>query len=215
MKTQLILYTHPLSANGRKTLAVYHLLNLQFEIQLVNVYKGEGQSADFLKINPLGQIPALINISDGNTILESNAILMYICEAFEDHQYYNKDFEIKANIHQWLFWESSQWQPAISTILRDVVGYRLLPDLLPAPTSEPNWDNQQFKRQLEHLELHLSNHDFLVGKRLSIADISVAGMLTYFRFAKFPFNNYPAIKKWYEHIEALPAWKTTEDALWK
>jgi glutathione S-transferase len=60
------LYTTPLSANGRKVLAVSHHLGLEPEIKLVNVYKGEGRTAEYLSINPSGKIPTLV---DGDLVL--------------------------------------------------------------------------------------------------------------------------------------------------
>ena len=73
------LHTTPLSANGRKPLALSHQLGLAPEIRLVNVYRGEGRTPGFLAINPLGKIPVLV---EGDlTLAESNAILVYIAEA--------------------------------------------------------------------------------------------------------------------------------------
>jgi glutathione S-transferase len=51
------LYTHHHSANGRKVLASSHHLKLDPEIILVNIYQGDGQKPDYLKINPFGKIP--------------------------------------------------------------------------------------------------------------------------------------------------------------
>jgi glutathione S-transferase len=51
---------------------------------------------------------------------------------------------------------------------------------------------------------------FLAGEQLTIADLSVAGMMTYARVARFPFAALPAIARWYGRIEALDAWRATE-----
>ncbi len=210
----ITLYTHSLSANGRKILTLSELLNLKIEIKWINVYHGEGQTEDFFNISPLGQIPALKNNSDGHIVLESNAIMIYLCEMFGDCLYYPKESKQRSAIHQWLFWESSQWQPAISVVLREIVGHRLLPNIVPAPMSTPNWNEPLFIRQLKYLESHLMKHEFLAGESLTIADLSVTGMMMYFRFAAFEFDFYPAIKNWYDYIEALPSWKKTENTLW-
>jgi glutathione S-transferase len=75
----LKIYATPLSANGRKVLAVSREFGLQPENHLVNVYRGEGRKPEYLAINPSGKIPTLI---EGEFILfESNAILLYLAEA--------------------------------------------------------------------------------------------------------------------------------------
>ncbi|TAK72948.1 MAG: glutathione S-transferase family protein [Gammaproteobacteria bacterium] len=206
------LYTHQDSANGRKVLAISYHLNLEPEIIKVNIYQGEGQKPDYLKINPFGKIPTLIE--DHFILWESNAILQYIAEKHGHFKLSSDDSEKRADIARWLFWESSHWQPAISAVLAPAVGHHLLPNLFPQPSENPNWNHPEFKHWATYLNTHLIQHDFLSNNTLTIADFSVAAMMTYFRFAKFPFDKFPALKDWYERIEALDAWKQSESKLW-
>lgn len=55
----LKIYATPLSANGRKVLAVSRHLGLNAEIHDVDVYRGEGRTPEYLAINPTGKIPTL------------------------------------------------------------------------------------------------------------------------------------------------------------
>ena len=57
----LTLYITALSANGRKVLAVCRQLELEPEIRDVNVYRGEGRTAEYLAVNPSGKIPTLVD----------------------------------------------------------------------------------------------------------------------------------------------------------
>lgn len=206
------LYTHEHSANGRKVLAVSQHLKLEPDIIRVNIYAGEGQQAAYLKVNPLGKIPTLV--ADDFILWESNAILQYMAETSGHFQLSSQDPQKRAKIASWLFWESAHWQPSISVVLAPVVGHRLLPNLMPAPSGEPDWRHQEFYRWITYLNSYLAQHDFLANNELSIADFSVAGMMTYFRFAKFPFSDFPALKNWYEGIESLDAWKESASTLW-
>src|SRR5262249_16869028 len=106
----LKLYTTPLSANGRKVLAVSHHLGLDPEVTLVNVYKGEGRAANYLAINPWGKVPTLV--AGELTLWESNAILQSLSDAGGDFKLWSCDPKGRADISRWLFWESSHWQPA-------------------------------------------------------------------------------------------------------
>lgn len=206
------LYTTPISANGRKVLAVAQQLKLNPEIKIINVYQGDGQAAEYLAINPFGKIPTLV---DGDFVLwESNAECQYMAEALGNYELSSSDPKIRADISRWMFWETGHWQPSISIVLASAVGHALVPNLVPEPTDVPDWNHPQFLTCAKFINQHLQTNEFLVENKLSIADFSIAGMMTYFRFGKFPFDKFPHLKKWYETIENLDAWKDTQHSLW-
>jgi glutathione S-transferase len=208
----LNIYTTPLSANGRKVLAVSRELGLCPVVHLINVYRGEGRTAEYLAINPSGKIPILV---DGEfTLTESNAILIYLAEVHGGYRLWSRDAPVRSKIAQWLFWESSQWQPALSTCLADLVGHRLLPEKIPQPRSAPDWNNGLLKPLLKMLETTLSYQSFLTGEGVTLADFAVAGMTTYFRAASFPFHAFSAVSRWCGRIEALDSWRETATPLW-
>jgi glutathione S-transferase len=208
----LKIYATPLSANGRKVLAVCRQLKLNPEIHEVNVYRGEGRSAQYLAINPSGKIPALV---DGEFILaESNAILLYLAEAHGGNQLWSSDAKQRGRIAQWLFWESAHWQPILIAFLSEVVGHRLLPERVPRPQHAPDWSSALVQPILKTLESALGCAAFLAGSEATIADFSVAGMTTYFKAAAFPFQGFPKISGWYARIEALESWRGTLSPLW-
>jgi glutathione S-transferase len=207
------IYSTTLSGNGRKVLALCHHLRLKPEVHEVNVYRGEGQTPEYLTINPAGKIPTLV---ENNFILsESNAILQYICEAYSDCQLFSKLPQEKAYIASWQFWEAAHWQPALTPVLAPLIGHKLFPETLPAPSDVPDWNNEQLQPLLSRLEAHLQNHAYLAGEKLTIADFSVAGMMTFFRTAGFPFDAYSNLTAWYGRIENLEAWQETENELWQ
>jgi len=206
------LYTTLLSANGRKVVAACRHLGLAPRIREVNVYAGEGQTAEYLAINPAGKIPTLVD--DHVTLTESNAILQYVAEAYGDGMLYALDPAKRAIISSWLFWESSQWQPALIPVLAELVGHRLRPDLVAVPATPPDWSNEPLQPLLARLDAHARQSEFLAGAEPTIADLSVAGMMTYFRTADFPFSRFPGISAWYARIEALPAWRESAVDVW-
>jgi glutathione S-transferase len=208
----LTLYSTALSANGRKVLAASRQLELDIEVRLVNVYRGEGRQAGYLAINPTGKIPTLV---DGDfTLYESNAILLYLSEAHGNFRLWSRDARLRGRTVRWLFWESAHWQPALAALLSACVGHRLLPNLVAAPTADPDWSAATLAPLMNVLEATLSASSFLAGDDLSLADFAVAGMTTYFAVAGFPFEKYPAFNDWYRRIETLDAWRATRDPLW-
>jgi glutathione S-transferase len=208
----LKIYATPLSANGRKVLAASRELGLSPEIHLINVYRGEGRTAEYLAINPSGKIPTLVD--DGFLLFESNAILIHLAEVHGGHRLWSKDARDRSKIAQWLFWESAQWQPALIACLAELVGHRLLPEKIPQPRSAPDWNSSLLQPLLKTLEATLASQPFLAAEHVTIADFSVAGMTTYFRAAAFPFHAFPAFSRWYDRIEAIESWRATATPLW-
>lgn len=208
----LALYTTLTSANGRKVMAVSEHLGLTPEVRLINVYEGEGQTPEYIAINPTGKIPTLVD--EKITLSESNAIMQYLAEAYGECRLYARDPVERAVVSSWLFWESAHWQPALFPVLSGFVGHKLRPAFVPAPSSPPDWNHEQLRPLLDRLETHLAGRTFLACDRVTIADFSVAGMMTYFRSADFPFSTFPNLAAWYGRVEALPAWRDTEVDLW-
>lgn len=201
------LHTTALSANGRKPLLLVHHLDLPVVVHSVNVYAGEGQTTAYRTLNPQGKVPTLV---DGDLVLtESNAILIYLCEAHGGDRLWSRQPVTRARIGRWLFWEAAHWQPSLLPVLEAAVASLLIPDAARPPPVPPDWDEAGFLRQLGHLEAHLTCHPWLVGDDLTIADLSVAGMAMYLRRCDFPFERTPGLAAWLGRIEALDAWKAT------
>jgi glutathione S-transferase len=207
------LYTTPLSANGRKPLALCRARGRAPAIRLVDVYRGEGRTPEFLAIHPGGRIPVLV---DGAlTLPESNAILAYLAEAHGEGRFWAREPAGRAAILRWLFWEAAHWQPALIGVLAPFVGHRLLPERVPAPAAPPDWRDERLAPLLAELERTLDAQPFLAGAEPTIADLSVAGMTTYFRAAGFPAARHPALARWLGRMEALEAWSATAVDPWR
>jgi glutathione S-transferase len=208
----LKIYATPLSANGRKVLAVSRHLGLNPGIYDINVYRGEGRSPEYLAINASGKIPTLV---DGEFVLtESNAILLYLAEAHGANRLWSSEPKQRSRIAQWLFWESAHWQPTLIVFLSELVGHRLLPERIPSPRHAPDWSSAAVQPILKTLETGLGADAFVSGAEATIADFAVAGMLTYFRAAAFPFERFPKIAAWYARIESFESWRATQSPLW-
>jgi glutathione S-transferase len=206
------LYTTPLSANGRKALAVCLHLGLDPETKLVNVYKGEGRTPEYLAINPVGKVPTLV---DGELALsESNAILQYVSEAYADCRLWSREPKRRADISRWLFWESSEWQPVLTRLLGSYVAQELGIRGVAGQVSV-DWDDPVFLRLAKFLDERLHGRPFILGDELTLADFSVAAMMMYVRHAAFPDDLFGEIGRWYERVEQVDAWRATSVPPWR
>ncbi len=209
--SMLTLYTTAVSANGRKVLALAKHLELEVDVRIVNVYRGEGQSPEYRAINPWGKVPTL---QDGDLVLwESNGILVYLAEGYAGSRLWSRDAKARANILRWLFWESAHWQPALTRVLAARAAQLLFPEHagVPAPVC---WDDAEVKRLLGVMDSELLQRQYVCGSELSIADFSLAGMTTYFGATGFPSAQFRGVAAWIGRMNDVPAWRATLVAPW-
>ncbi|MEL7312907.1 MAG: glutathione S-transferase family protein, partial [Pseudomonadota bacterium] len=198
-------------ANFRKVMALAIHLDVEVTVQEVDVYSGAGQHPSFLELNPLGQIPTLVD--NGVVLSESNAIAIYLAERYGEGLLYGTNALRRAGINRWLFWEASHWQRILAEVMGPQVGHRLLPDVVPKPEYSVDWNSVDCHKQLTFLDDALKT-EWIAGAELSIADFCVGGMTTYFAHTEFPFSKYQNIRRWYDALNRLPSWSATLDALW-
>jgi len=208
----LKLYTTALSANGRKALAVGRHLALEIEVQDVDVYAGDGQSPEFLAVDRAGKVPVLV---DGDlTLTESNAILIYLSEAHGEYRLWSREARRRAEISRWLFWESSEWQPALAAVLAGFVGPLVVPELAKVAPAPVHWKDERLVGPVEYLDAWLASREFVAGEELTLADFSLGGMAMYLHKAGLSAETYPNVIAWYERLQSVPAWKATAAGPW-
>jgi glutathione S-transferase len=193
-------------------LAVCRHLHIDADVRVVNVYKGEARTPEFLALHSLGKIPVLV---EGRLVVwESNAILQYMAEEHGGFRLWSREPKQRAAIARWLYWETAEWQPALVPVLTGFVAREL--GLLDASTPVTvDWSDERFRTQAQFLEGHLHGREWLANDELTLADFAVASMMMYVRRAWFPVRDFPNIDAWYERIERLDAWMGTAEGPWR
>lgn len=207
-----LLYGTRLSANARKAIVLVNHLGLSVDLEEVNVYEGDGRGLKFRKLSPMGTVPVLVD--ERLVLLESNAILQYL--SVDQPEMGGGDAQERARIQQWLFWEAATWQPRLRSVLKRHVAHRLRPDLNPEPKPPANWTEGGTQDVLSYLNQALiAGRGYLVSRRFTVADLSVAAMMMYARGFDFPFSAYPQIENWFERVESLDAWQASATPAWR
>ena len=141
---------------------------------------------------------------------ESRAIARYISEKFEDQgtPLFGKTLKDRALVNQWLEVESQNYNPAISSIVSEVVfnEYRGL------TTDEKVVEEQlaRLEKVLDVYEEHLSKNKYLAGDFFSMADLSHLPLTHYLvNVAKRGkgVTSRKHVNAWWEDISSRPAWK--------
>lgn len=161
-------------------------------------------SPAFLKVNPLGQIPAYEE--DGLLLTESLAITQHIARCHGGTLGPTNDAEA-ALIDQWsLFAATSIEGPALEMLYIQGDGGEKTPE----GQATIALNAEKLRRPLRRLQGHLSDHSHLVGDRFTVADINVAECLRYAQGHPTLLAEFPAVKAWLEACQARPAFK----AMW-
>lgn len=201
-------YSFPPSPNVRKVSAVIAHLGIEdIEHKLVNLAKGEHKKPEFLKINPMGALPALAD-GDGLILWESNAICQYLCERHGDSTLYPSDPKTRADIARWLFWEASAWSRPAEILTHENVRKPMLGIGLP-DAARVKQGEEQFRPLARLIDAELAKRPFLVGNHVTLADFVVGGAVTYLERGRFPISEFPNLQAWWTRLNEIPAWKET------
>ncbi|CAL1710601.1 unnamed protein product [Somion occarium] len=211
---QFTLYTHISGPNGWKVASVLEELGLTFESVFFNFQAAEQKNADYLKLNPNGRIPTIVDHGNNDFVLwESDAILLYLVDRYDKEKRLTvTDEREKYQLLQWLFFQSSGQGPYFGQVAWFTIYHA---EKIPSAI-------ERYKREILRvfgvLEAVLSKQDWLVGGKVTIADISfatwnnlainnlVAG------FEGFDFEkDFPATAAWHNKLLAIPSVKSVID----
>ncbi|OUS72571.1 glutathione-dependent disulfide-bond oxidoreductase [Pseudoalteromonas sp. A601] len=211
---------HPLqlyslaTPNGQKvTIMLEELLELgiseaEYDAFLIKISDGDQFGSGFVGVNPNSKIPALMDHSTNpvTRVFESGAILQYLAEKFD--VLIPSDHTSKTECRNWLF-----WQMGSAPYLGGGFGhfYAYAPVKMQYPIDR---FTMEVKRQLDVLNRHLSDHDYMAGSEYSIADIAIwpwYGNLVInnsYEAAEFlDVESYTHVVRWAKQIERRPAVK--------
>ena len=196
MKKTVKIYGDIQSGNCYKVKLLASLLYIEHEWIDVDILAGETQTREFLSKNSNGKIP-LLELDDGRYLWESNAILNYLAQGSEFLPTNHFD---RAKVLQWQFFEQYSHEPYIA-VARFIAKYLGLPEDRKA---EYEAKQKGGYKALAVMESQLAQTPYLVGERLTIADISLYGYTHVSQEGGFELSHYPAIGAWLARIASHP-----------
>jgi glutathione S-transferase len=190
----MLLYDSAVSGNCYKVRLLLTKLGLPFERQELSVFDRSDRPEVLGGLNPALRVPTLV-LDDGRTLGESNAILWYFGDGTE---YVPDDPYERAQVLQWQFFEQYDHEPNIA-----VARFWQLADIRPSEADE-RAKRTGGERALAALERHLAEHEYLVGERYTIADISLYAYTHVAPEGGFSLEPYPAVREWLARVAAQP-----------
>lgn len=187
----LKIYGADLSSPANKVRFVANYLGLKYDYIVVKLREGEQQRPEFLKINPVGKIPAIDD--DGFCLFESNAICRYLAD--KNHStIYPKGLKERAYVDEWIDFGSMHVGAAVSKVVYNRIF---------APMRKTEVDERSIKEGLEFLarflpivDQQLASNKFLLGSEITLADFNMLAALDPVEAAHIEIASYRNICRW-------------------
>ncbi|MDX1474915.1 MAG: glutathione-dependent disulfide-bond oxidoreductase [Reinekea sp.] len=177
----------------------------QYDAFFIDINEGDQFSSGFVAINPNSKIPAMMDRSGKEPIrvFESGSMLLYLAEKFQ--RFIPQGYK-RTECLNWLF-----WQMGSAPFLGGGFGhfYAYAPEKLEYPI---NRYSMEVKRQLDVLNRHLAEHDYMVGDEYTIADMAIwpwyGGLVINNQYNAAEFldvASYTHVVRWARQIAERPA----------
>lgn len=189
------------SFNVRKVLWACDELGIAFQREDWGRGFRPTSDAEFLKVNPIGLVPAVID--DGQVLRESNAIVRYLAAKHGADALYPRDLLKRARVEQWMDW--ANYETSIS--LRGA--------FLGGMLNEPPWNNpwfieqgrRQITKEVGQLDRHLAETGpYVTGADFTVGDIPIGLVVNRWFHLNFARPDYPAVARYYETLSRRPAY---------
>jgi glutathione S-transferase len=189
------LHDYPSSGNCYKVRLALAQLGIPYDRVNVDIFNGDTLTDEFGALNPARTTPVL-ETDDGDVLVESNAILVYLAEGSE---LWPDDRLERAQVLRWLLYEQDQIVSSIGSLR-----VRLAAGAIDPNSSAAKRFAGTGAAALSLLEDHLAERDFLVGDRYTLADLCVYAYVHVAGEAGVDLDDYPAVSAWTARVEATP-----------
>lgn len=172
-------------------------LGVDFESETVNLAAGEHRRPEFLKLNPAGKVPVLVD--DDFVLTESVAIMLYLAEKYTDKGLLPTDLKQKAQVNRWLLFAATELEQPLWRIARHMMLY---PEHLRLP-AEISLARKDFTDMAAVMEDRMQGRKFVVGDTLTVADLMAAHTLDWANEVQL-LDNFPQLIAYMQRMYDRP-----------
>ncbi|KAF9184834.1 hypothetical protein BGZ51_003099 [Haplosporangium sp. Z 767] len=190
------IYSYPANPRVTKALVVAKYNELEVKVDETFVMGTTNQTPEWIAKFGASQVPAFEG-TDGTIIIESGAIAYYLAHLKEGSTLVGRSNSEEAHIQQWIQFVDCSIVPALSTWMYPILGF------IPYNKVNETQAIEKVKAQLQILERHLIKKTYLVGERVTLADISAATSLYHGFKSLFDVSfrkAIPAVTRWFTTI---------------
>ena len=193
------LYTSP-TPNGYKISVALEELDIPYNVHVVNLQSGDQKKPEFLKLNPNGRIPVIVDTDNDNlSIMESGAQLIYLAE--KAGKLLPTETKARSKVMQWLMFQMGGIGPMMG---QAHVVYRYWPGEKIQPAID-RYQNEG-RRLFEVMETRLKDNEYLADD-FSIADIANWCWVRIYKWSGINIDGLDGLQRWMNMMEERPACK--------
>ncbi|MBO4220852.1 glutathione S-transferase family protein [Bradyrhizobium neotropicale] len=191
--SSLTLYSHPQSGHAHRVELLLSMLDLSYRLRDVDLARRAHRTPEFLRLNPLGEVPLLV---DGERpIAESNSILIYLARRENRIDWLPLDPVGLASVETWLSRAADKLASGIAKA-RSIKLFGLRSDLSEAQGLGI--------RLLKTIDAHLEMHPYLAGADPTIGDLAIYSYAALSDEAGIELSSFRRVVEWIGRIESLP-----------
>ena len=196
--SEYVLHCFAQSGNAYKPALLLELAGADWRPRFVDFFGGETRTPAYRAINVMGEVPVLEHA--GRTLAQSGVILDYLAQRFP--AYGPRDDDERREVLRWLLWDNHKLTSYTAT-------YRYLRTFAKSPEPAVVAEfGRRARAAWDVLESHLGGRAFVVGDRVSIADLSLCGYLFWPEELGIHWREtHPAIAAWLDRLASLPRWR--------
>ncbi|MBL1432977.1 MAG: glutathione S-transferase N-terminal domain-containing protein [Gammaproteobacteria bacterium] len=189
--------------NGIKVSIALEELSLPYEVHHLNLSDRDQKKLSYLKINPNGRIPAIVDReNDDFPVFESGAILLYLAE--KTGRLLPKESKARYEVIQWLMFQMGGIGPMQG---QANVFYRYFPEKIPVVIER--YQNET-RRLYEVLDRQLEGREYICDD-YSIADIAHWGWVSWYEWADINVDGLDNLMRWHQTMLSRPAVQRGKD----
>ncbi|KWH36614.1 glutathione S-transferase [Burkholderia cepacia] len=172
-------------------------LDADFEFVSVNLLQGEHKRPEFLRLNPAGKVPVLV---DGDLVIpESAAILLYLADKYPEKALLPVDPALRAQAYRWVMFAVTELEQPLWRITRHSFLY---PPEKRSP-ADIELARDDFRTMAAILDKHLEGREFIVGDTLTVADCVTAYLIDWAGECNL-IESFPQLRAYLERLYARP-----------
>ena len=201
----IILYHYYLCSSSRYIMLILEEHKISYDTRLENYWKPQ---KDFLKLNPAGHLPVLVN-EENFPVIGANACVEYIRDLQSKPNLFVDDYRQKAEINRLTHWFDIIFKKEVfDPIIYEKVFSRIIDNITP--------NSENIREALDNLDFHIQYFNYLLNSK----NYFIKDDLTYFDFLAaanlsildylglLNFKSHENIKEWYSKIKSRPSFKT-------
>ena len=188
-----ITFFHCPSSRSSSAMFLLEELGVPYEVKVIDVRAGAGQTPEYLAVNPMGKVPAIID--DGEAVAETGAIALYLADKYPGAGLAPPIGDPRRGAYlRWLFFNSS-----VDVVLVERMFGR-------EPMAAASAGYGDYDRVMRTLRLGLEKGPWLLGEQFTAADV-VIGAGVPWAFANGTIPKEEPFKSYAARIEARPAYQ--------